>query len=558
MNSATTVQPSRRPRVLSGISPYTGTFGKDQLIHLLKRTMFGATKADVDYFKGKTLTEVVNTLLTAPATESLPPIKTYGNKADGSSDGVTAGMTWTTAKENGNFNGERRTSLRAWWIGNMINQDRSVFEKMGLFWHNHFATENIDTASILGYNYVKLLRKNAFGNFKDFVRDITFDPQMLRYLNGYLNSKNAPDENYARELQELFTLGKGPDSQYTEGDVKAGAKLLTGWKIRQVESPVGSGNWVYETYFNPNTHDTGAKQFSPFFGNKTITGNAAQNTEANAKKEFDDMLEMIFSKDEVSKFLCRKLYTFFIYYEIDADIESNVITPLAEIFRQSNYDVKPVLKALFTSEHFFDAANKGCMIKSPVDYVVGIARELSIEIPTAANYTEQYLAWHAFAGERYNGASIQGQNLGNPPNVAGWSAYYQIPSFHEFWINTDSFPKRVNFVDKFFTNTGISLGNSKKLAIDVLKVTDLFGADAGDPNKLINAVLELLYRVPVSTTFKNYAKNILLSGQSSDYYWSDAWDAYKGNPNATNTTTVNTRLQTFYKFLVDQPEFHLS
>ena len=381
---------------------------------------------------------------------------------------------------------------------------------------------------------------------------------MLRYLNGYLNSKNAPDENFARELQELFTLGKGPESQYTEGDVKAGAKLLTGWKIRQVESPVGSGNWTYETYFNPNTHDTGAKQFSPFFGNKIITGNAAQNTEANAKKEYDDMLDMIFTKDEVSKFICRKIYTYFIYYEIDADIESNVITPLAEIFRQANYDIKPVLKALFSSEHFFDAANKGCLIKSPVEYVVGIARELSIDIPTAANYVEQYVAWNAFAGERFNGAATQGQYLGNPPSVAGWPAYYQYPSFHEFWINTDSFPKRVNFIDKFFTNTGISLGNSKKLVIDVLKITDQFGSDAGDPNKLIDAVLELLYRVPVSVTFKNYAKNILLSGQSSDYYWSDAWEAYKSNPNTTNTTTVNTRLQTFYKFIVDQPEFHLS
>ncbi len=111
---------------------------------------------------------------------------------------------------------------------------------------------------------------------------------------------------------------------------------------------------------------------------------------------------------------------------------------------------------------------------------------------------------------------------------------------------------------RFFTNNGIGLGNSKKLVIDVLKLTDQFGVDAGDPNKFIDAVLELLYRVPVSVTFKNYAKNILLSGQSSDYYWSDAWEAYKSNPNTTNTTTVTTRLQTFYKFIVDQPEFHLS
>lgn len=557
MSSTTTAQKSRRPQVLSGLTPYSGTFGKEQLIHLLKRTMFGATKADIDFFKGKTMTEVVNALLTAPSAEAAPPIKTYGDKADGSSDGVTVATTWVTSKENGNFNGERRASLRAWWLGNMINQERTIFEKMVLFWHNHFATENIDTAAILGYDYVALLRKNALSNFKDFTRDITFNPQMLRYLNGYLNTKTAPDENYSRELQELFTVGKGPDSLYTEGDVKAGARLLTGWRVRQVEKPTGSGKWVYETYFSPPAHDTGAKQFSSFYNSKSISGKAS-NTEADAKAEFEEMLTMIFTTQETAKYLCRKLYNFFIYYEIDADIEANVIVPLADIFRQSNYDIKPVLKALLTSEHFFDVANKGCLIKSPIDYVVGVAREFGMEIPTAVNYVEQYAAWNNLAGERNNGATTQGQNLGNPPSVSGWPAYYQYPVFHEFWINTDSFPKRVSFVDKYLTNTGVGLGNGKKLVIDVLKFTDQFGADTGDPNKLIDAVIEILYRVPVSDKFKSYAKNILLSGQTSDYYWTDAWEAYKSTPTTTNTTVVNTRLQTFYKLIVDQPEFHLS
>ena len=556
MNTTTTVQPTRRPRVLSGLTPYAGTFGNNELIHLLKRTLFGSTKADIDFFKGKTMLQVVDALLTTPAAQAAPPIKTYGNKTDGTSDGVTAGTTWVTTKENGNFDGERRSSLRAWWIGNLISQDRTIFEKIVLFWHNHFATEVIETAPILGYDNVVMLRKNALGNFKTFVNDVTFQPQMLKYLNGERNSKSVPDENYARELQELFTLGKGTDSQYTEGDVKAAAKLLTGWRIRQVESPVASGKWVWETYLNAGQHDIGTKTFSAFYGGKTITGKAT-NTVGDALVEFDEMLNMIFDKNEVSKFICRKLYTFFIYYEIDADVEANVITPLATIFRQANYDIKPVLKALLTSEHFFDAANKGCLIKSPIDYVVGIAREFQMDFPTAANYTEQYLAWNAFAGESNKGAASQGQHLGNPPNVAGWPAYYQSPVFHEFWINTDSFPKRVTFVDKFLTNNGIGLGNSKKLIIDVLKFTDQFGNDASDPNKLIDAVLEILYRVPVSTTFKNYAKNILLSGQTSDYYWTDAWDAYKTTPNATNTATVNTRLQTFYKLLVDLPEFHL-
>ena len=229
MNTTTTVQPTRRPRVLSGLTPYAGTFGNNELIHLLKRTLFGSTKADIDFFKGKTMLQVVDALLTAPASEPPPPIKTYPDKTNVTPlETVVAGTTWVNSQENGNFNGERRGSLRSWWIGNMINQDRTIFEKMVLFWHNHFATGNNENSPILGYFYVKMLRKNALGNFKTFVKEVTFEPQMMRYLNGERNSKSVPDENYARELQELFTLGKGPDSQYTEGDVKAAAKLLTG------------------------------------------------------------------------------------------------------------------------------------------------------------------------------------------------------------------------------------------------------------------------------------------------------------------------------------------
>jgi uncharacterized protein (DUF1800 family) len=558
MNTTTTVQTSqRRPTVLSGLTPYAGTFGRNELTHLLKRTMFGAKKADIDFFQGKTLVQVVNALLTAPATEPAPPINNYDNPnatpAVVDTD-APFGTTWVWTKVNGNYDGLRRNSLRSWWLGNMVNQDRTIFEKMLLFWHNHFATENVDTNPILGYHHVALLRKYTLGNFKDMVRDITFDPQMLRYLNGYVNTKTAPDENYARELQELFTLGKGPDSQYTEGDVKAAAKILTGWRYNELRTPV-DGKYGFMTTFTPSAHDTSTKTFSAFYGGATISG-ATANTEADARKEVDSLLNMIFAKDEVAKYMCRRLYRFFVYYEIDAATEANVIVPLADIFRQNAYNIKPVLKALFTSEHFFDVANKGCFIKSPLEYVVGIAREFNMDFPTATDFVQQYASWAILTNERY-GASAQGQNVGNPPNVAGWPAYYQEPVYHEYWINTDAFPKRIRFAEQFLTNTGVGVGNNKRLLINVLAFTDQFGNDASDPNKLIDRVIELLYRVPVTTKFKNYAKNILLSGQSSDYYWTDAWDAYKTNPTTANTNIVNTRLQTFYKLFVNQPEFHL-
>jgi uncharacterized protein (DUF1800 family) len=559
----TTIQSPRRPRVLVGIAPYTGTFGTSELTHLLKRTLLGVSKADLDAFKGKTLTAVVDALLVAPATVAAPPIRTYNDATVNGTvipdASVAKGSTWVgvTQKypDTTNYDGDRRTSIRAWWMGQIINQERTVFEKMVVFWHNHFANEAEATNAHRFYQQLTLLRKHALGNFKTFVKDITFDPSMLRYLNGYANKKTAPDENYGRELLELFTLGKGPNSKYTEDDVKAAAKLLTGWKDAYVETPAASGKFQFNLVFTPNDHDTTSKTFSSFFGGKVIAGGA---TQVDAEKEVDDLLTMIFAQDEVAKFICRKIYRHFVYYDIDATTETELIAPLADILRQNSYEIKPVLKALFLSQHFFDVANKACFIKTPIEYVSGIAKEFNIAIPDATLFEAQYAGWNYFIGTSNKGAGAQGQYLSEPPNVAGWPAYYQEPVFHEYWINTDSYPNRVTFVTKHLFNNGFNLGSSKTLIADLIKFTDQFGTDAADPNTLIEAVFALLYVVPVSAKFKAYAKNILLSGQASDYYWTEAWNTYKATPTASNLKIVNDRLKTFYQFILTQPEYHLS
>jgi uncharacterized protein (DUF1800 family) len=563
METTTTIQSPRRPRVLVGIAPYTGTFGTSELTHLLKRTLLGVSKADLDAFKGKTLAAVVDALLVAPAAVAAPPIRTYNdatvNGAVIPDASVAKGSTWVGVSSsyptNTNYDGDRRTSIRAWWMGQIINQERTVFEKMVIFWHNHFANEAEATNAHRFYQQLTLLRKHALGNFKTFVKDITFDPSMLRYLNGYANKKTAPDENYGRELLELFTLGKGPNSKYTEDDVKAAAKLLTGWSDSYVETPAGSGKFQFNLNFSSGNHDATSKTFSAFFGSKVIAGGT---TQAAAEKEVDDLIAMIFAQDEVAKFICRKIYRHFVYYDIDATTETEVIAPLADIFRQNNYEIKPVLKALFLSQHFFDVANKACFIKSPIEYVAGIAKEFNIAIPDATLFEAQYAAWNYFIGTSNKGAGAQGQYLSEPPNVAGWPAYYQEPVYHEYWINTDSYPNRVTFVTKHLFNSGFNLGSSKTLIADLIKFTDQFGTDAADPNTLIDAVFALLYVVPVSTKFKAYAKNILLSGQASDYYWTEAWNTYKATPTASNLKIVNDRLKTFYQFILTQPEYHLS
>src|SRR4051812_49263561 len=174
---------------LSGLTPYTGVWTEAEVKHLLRRTMFGATKADVKYFSGKTMAQTVAELLTAGSTPA-PPLYTYTSSyAD---PNVAFGDTWVTAPYDVLANGQRMKSYRGWWMGLMLNQDRSIREKIVMFWHNHFATETaVMSDARICYNYNALLRQYALGNFKAFTKAITLDPGMLIYLNGYKNTKAA-------------------------------------------------------------------------------------------------------------------------------------------------------------------------------------------------------------------------------------------------------------------------------------------------------------------------------------------------------------------------------
>src|SRR6185503_6170507 len=337
-------------RTFSGLTPYSGPWSANEAIHLLKRTMFGSTIDDVTYFLGMSMSQAVDQLLTVPATAPPPPVKNYNNTNIAATDpdyAIPMGQTWVNTNTV-DAEGQRRTSLKAWWMGLMIGQQRNILEKMTLFWQNHFSIETNDLGRMIwAYNNNALCRKYALGNFKQFTRDMTLDAGMLRYLNGYLNISTAPDENYGRELQELFTLGKENNPNYVEDDVKKAARVLTGWKI----------NANTNTYsFTASQHDTASKQFSSFYNNTVITGRSGATA---GDLELTDLINMIFSKStEVSRFIVRKLYRYFVYYKIDSATEASVIAPLAQLLVSNNWEIKPVLSALFKSEHFFDTVNR--------------------------------------------------------------------------------------------------------------------------------------------------------------------------------------------------------
>jgi len=531
-------------RTTSGINPYTGPWTRNEVAHLLKRTMFGATKADIDYFLSRTMSQAVDELMNPTAPMPSPPVNDYSPNT--SDPNVPAGQTWINdPTNNGPLNNVRRASFKKWWMGVLLNQDRSIREKLTLFWVNHFSTETIEiSTSDFVYRHHNLIRQNALGNFRQLVKNITIDPGMLTYLNGYLNTASAPDENYSRELQELFTIGKDPvnnQAPYAEADVITAARVLTGWRINRN---------TFVSYFDATRHDTNNKQFSSFYNNTIITG----KTGAAGATETDDLLNMIFLKNEVSEHIVRKLYRWFIYYTIDAAAETNIIQPLAAIFRSSNYDIKPVLTTLLKSEHFFDMLNQGCHIKSPVDHVVSCMREFGVVFPDPVTlYAVAYGMWNYIFGW----ASTMNQNLGDPPSVSGWPSYYQTPNYYELWINSDTLPKRNRFTDTMI-NTGYSR-NGRRIIINAVAFTQTL-PNPGDPNALIDDALAIMYRIDLSAQTKQTIKEqILLSNQTQDYYWTNAWSLYMADPgNQSNYNVVNNRLKSLYQYLMNLPEYQLA
>ena len=537
-------EPVQLFRTNSGITTYTGQWTEQEIVHLLKRTMFGAKKADVDYFRSRTMSQSVDELLNPTAPQPAPPIKEYVTSTQpGTPDAnIAQGTTWVNDINNdGTVQSQRRGSYKKWWTGAMINQDRSIREKIVMFWVDHFGNETADIGNgNWAYTQQNLIRQYALSNFKQMVDAITKDVMMLRYLNGYLNIASAPDENYARELMELFTLGKGPGSQYTENDVREAAKVLTGWQINGT---------TYTSVFNPARHSTVNKTFSSFFNNTVITGRTGATA---GQLELTDLLNMIFATQEAAKFIVRKFYRFFVYYTIDSATENNVITPLADIFRSNNYDIKPVLSALFKSEHFFDVLNQNCYIKNPADHVIGSLREMNTVFPALSDWDTNYGMWNFFYSTMVN----TGLNLHDPPNVAGMPAYYQEPLYHEIWINSDSLPKRNQFTDAM-SNNGFTR-NGIRVNFNFVNYVQQF-SNPGNPNDLIDDALKFIFRNQLSYESKKTIKTqILLSNQQWDYYWTNAWAAYMSSPTTANFNIVNNRLKSLFQYFFNLAEYQLS
>ena len=544
LEKVTSKQASLPYSPIYSIAPYKGEWTYKQAAHLLRRTTFGVTYAQIKEIATKDLPSVVDALLDNSTPLPPPPIN-YNKNNDYT---VPIGETWVNAPYGGgvNLTSYRLNSLYAWNMGVLLESTLNIREKMTLFWHNHFVVDSsiVKDAKVI-YRYISTLRANATGNFKDLVKLMTIEPAMLRYLNGNTNNKNKPNENYARELLELFTIGKGDAAgpgdytTFTEDDVIEVAKVLTGWRDRGFKTK-DPDQEIYSEFLR-GRHNRESKQLSHRFDNAVI-----ENAD---DKEYEQLIDVIFQQPEVARFICRKLYRWFVYYKIDEAVEANIIQPLADTLIANDFEIAPVIRQLLLSEHFFDAELIGPMIKNPLDFVLPIFRQFEIAIPEDDKIA-QYKVWNFISNQMPN---LQ-MTYFKPPDVAGWKAYYQAPGFYKGWISSVTLTSRMLITDT------VTMQNRKvsgiPMKIDVLAFVAKID-DALDPNAVLAEFAKILFTQPLTESQHAFLKEILIPGLP-DYEWTVEYSDHLSRPNNNGLRRgVENRLKSVLQAMLSMPEYYL-
>lgn len=497
------------------LEAYSGVWDEHTASHLLRRTMFGTTFQQIQYASQKGMETVIDELLILPVS-TLPLVVSDKETV------VSQGQSWVDSPfpvaNPQETQSARNKSLAGWVFQNICTESLSIHEKMTLFWHNHFAVEESSDARAT-YYYYKLLRDNALGNFKDLVKKITINPGMLQFLNGNSNTKNSPNENYSRELLELFSIGKGEQvgegdyTNYTESDIKEGAKILTGWRIDGVQSSLST---KVNATFVASKHDTTTKNLSSRLGNKVVV-NGDEN-------EYANYIDILFETDHAAQFICKKLYRWFVNYAITPKVQATVIDPMVQLLLFHNYEVKPVVRALLTSAHFYEVTNRGAIIKNPIELVFSMLNSTGSKISytTPINYD--------FYSQLGDICAVMGMNYFRPPNVGGWPAYYQAPNYTKLWINSSYINLRflISSVLTLTDNFKSKIDKTKSWQIDLIAFIQGLSSPA-DPVQLIDDFALIFCAKGLSIEAKAKLKSILTNGLP-DFEWSVQYADYLKNP----------------------------
>jgi uncharacterized protein (DUF1800 family) len=405
--------------------------------HLLRRAMIGPTEEEIRRAVREGLDKTIDRLFT-PFQPNMDLISEWANNEPLVSPFAPDGdeywrWFWLVTG--------RRFGLMQWWMRTMIDSPVSLQERMTLFWHGHFVSsfDFVQQAETM-YIQHKLFRDSAWGNFKTLTRDITIDPAMLIYLGGKDNFKSsqheAINENYARELMELFTMGRvnaQGKPNYTQADVRAAARSLTGWTTVHSHTLGDRYEALAAEYFWYR-HDDGVKTF--------LGETGAWNT--------FDVIDIIFRRraSETALFLCTKLYRTFVSLDTESPTARTIIGELAATFQKEQWEIKPVLEQLLTSAHFFEADNVGCLPKSGADYLLGLMRVLGVTnvIDFEPTPSDKTVAFRFDLSDLPLRMEAMGQRLFFPPDVAGWQG-------GRTWVSPSALAPRLKFAKNIAQGT---------------------------------------------------------------------------------------------------------
>jgi len=520
---------------MASLNPVTGTLGLRRSAHILRRTTFGPNRSDINFNAGRTANQATTELFQTMPVPAAP--------AD-------------------------FENFKIWWIEQMLNSSRSIVEKMVFFYHTHFtAKEEVIGSRRALYHQNELFRYYALGNFKELTKKICLDNAMMIFLDGKDNDRNNVNENFGRELLELYSIGKGPQigpgdyTNYTEQDVKEAARVLSGYRNDEDFLTIDPVTGIPASYVRNDggttatAHDAGVKVFSQAFQNTTIQPNALIGEDATViatLDELDQLIDMIFNQGETARHICRKLYRFFMYYEITAEIEQDIIGPLATTFRNSNFDILPVLQQLFGSEHFYDADNAivqddshAAIIKSPLELVIGTLRYYGVVLPASGT--------QAFFDSVDNGIlrpmNLQGMNLMEPFEVAGYAAYHQNPDFNRNWISHNQLARRYQYIAQLMSSM-----DDFGFQLDAVAYVENNISDPSNAQTIIQELVDdLLPEIITTTRFDHFLDDILLDGLSMAN-WTTEWFAYQGS---NDDSAVRTQLENLFNALMQSPEYQL-
>lgn len=547
---------------MASLSALQGNLGHARAAHLLRRASFHYSKARIDSFANKTADQAVNLLLTPPTLQLTQPV--YDNPSTTTVESVYWINPPGQALPDSESNLQRR--VIGWWLNEAL-RDQGMQHKMMLFFHQYMATSMNTTAHTVVFDYMSLLRWGALGNFKKLATKMIIDNNMLRYLNNNVNTKTNPNENFAREFLELFTIGKGPQAgpgdytNYTEDDIVQAAKVLTGFVTRTQRDQPDPETGIPRGTVTFSRHDTTNKTFSHRFQNTVITGATNSTTFWN---EINAFVDMVFNQEETARNFCRRLYRYFVHRNITPEIENDIIAPLATHFRNNNFEVAPTLHKLLSSQHFFDADDSdnadeivGGMIKSPLELALQSLSFFGITIPDPITQNNAHYNQFWAAGVMDRMLGYANFPLFFPQDVAGYPAYHQEPDYSRQWFNSATIVARYKLPQMLLSGKRV-LGSSPNSSIAVkLNIAPWvrdsgFCADPSDPYVLVQDLLRYMLPAEVDNDRFSYFYIDVFLDHLPPADWTYEWQNYLATGSETEVKIALERLITQIMF---SPEY---